>query len=628
MSFLKSVMCCVAALLLAAIALVVALVAWFRPEPIDPFLPATWVIATHGGKLLVKYADGRIPQDLPKNIGGCADELRNPQNVGRLIHCTVNIPNEPHAVFVRKGIYKLERPPHPHLSTDRCHGASPPTDLTQTEQCAYIEMRTDVTVEFESGAQLIVPYGYRGKVFRLREVWDARVMGGTIAEERRAPEACVMIPGATDFSCGGKACVVEQDMAQCATETDPYWEVPNIGNPGGAPIPRCLKARTGDADPRPVFPSGRCLVPETSCPATSDVIVPVIAASGQCVLPPPCPEGLPGHPDNMCVKREWVAFSLQSGSDSVGFSTIRDVEIVYPGVGIELVVDAANTWINDNEFQSLRIMWPGKTFIDFVMEAEYGGERGFGINNNYFENIMGQADPWSTEFGAKNIRHDGNTFVNVKFWDLEVPSLKPAAQRTRASVHPDARDTLVLGGFMTVHKTGVPTIAKFEDKGARTQIIDDSQTILGGYYPSSDGAVHIQGSHGQRTSIRRAMQLLKTKDRVPGSPKELRASRLIPPGSLVLGVTTLVMTDLGSGLSNISIGDAQHPCRWGQTGVTGRTTSDIDQYVTASSDCEPAVGPLYYPAVTDVVITGDKDFNDIGEIRVTVHYIDLTAPTS
>ena len=100
-------------------------------------------------------------------------------------------------------------------------------------------------------------------------------------------------------------------------------------------------------------------------------------------------------------------------------------------------------------------------------------------------------------------------------------------------------------------------------------------------------------------------------------------SSLIPAGAFVLGVVTRI-TETIVGATTIEIGDGVDQNLWGATSaVTAGTTTDATDYTNAA-----AVGTLYI-AANDVIVTavgGAADFSD-GTLRVTVFYMDVTAPT-
>lgn len=135
----------------------------------------------------------------------------------------------------------------------------------------------------------------------------------------------------------------------------------------------------------------------------------------------------------------------------------------------------------------------------------------------------------------------------------------------------------------------------------------------------SSGNTQIRGPNAQRTTVKTAMTLLSA---VSGA--SVTATNLIPDGAFVVGVSTRVTTSLGTGggTTGYQVGDGSDADRWGAiTGTTAGTTSNNSD-ATASF-----VGA--FTAANNVVITAvGGNFNGTGAIRVVVHYIDITAPTS
>lgn len=130
------------------------------------------------------------------------------------------------------------------------------------------------------------------------------------------------------------------------------------------------------------------------------------------------------------------------------------------------------------------------------------------------------------------------------------------------------------------------------------------------------GATIVQaGANGQAATIASVSALLSA---LEGATVE--AEDLIPAGSLVLGVTTRVTTVI-TGATSYSVGDGTDADRWGATiAVTAGTTSGLADITIAS--------PVYYAAATSVVLTAAGSDFTAGAVRVTVHYIALTAATS
>ncbi|MEZ4869774.1 MAG: hypothetical protein R3C14_51085 [Caldilineaceae bacterium] len=169
------------------------------------------------------------------------------------------------------------------------------------------------------------------------------------------------------------------------------------------------------------------------------------------------------------AQRQWQGIRLleSTGEDGpkITSNTIEGVEIWDADVAIKLCVTHPEGWINGNRFRDI-VMFRSNIFIDFEMAIPHTGANGF--NRNLFTNIIGQSTS-NTEVGIRNIRHRANVFFDVKVWDL----VKVNANGSDATVHPDASDTIILGGAMTGHN--------FADQGSGTQILDpfgDRQLFL------------------------------------------------------------------------------------------------------------------------------------------------------
>jgi hypothetical protein len=146
--------------------------------------------------------------------------------------------------------------------------------------------------------------------------------------------------------------------------------------------------------------------------------------------------------------------------------------------------------------------------------------------------------------------------------------------------------------------------------------------LLTGAYEGKFTATTTIGANGQAVSMK---MVSTTVNSVVGTT--LTATNLIPAGSMVVGVCVRVTTGFGetNGLTTLSIGDGTDADRWG-AGIahTAGTTTGVANFTIT--------GPVYYTAATHVVITGAGDggneFDATGQVRVTVYYFSLTAPTS
>ena len=102
------------------------------------------------------------------------------------------------------------------------------------------------------------------------------------------------------------------------------------------------------------------------------------------------------------------------------------------------------------------------------------------------------------------------------------------------------------------------------------------------------------------------------------------ATSLVPDGAFVLGVTTRITTTLGTsnGTTGYNVGDGTDADRWGA--ITGTAAGTISTNADATANFTGA-----FTAANNVVLTAvGGNFDGTGAIRVTVVYIDTTAPTS
>ena len=139
-------------------------------------------------------------------------------------------------------------------------------------------------------------------------------------------------------------------------------------------------------------------------------------------------------------QRRWTAIQLQATTDGVFFNKFMNTTIRDANIGIKLLVDGSNGWINANSFQFLK-MWRNNIFIDFDMTVPWPGGQVVGIYRNHFQNIECQSGS-NTRHGVRNIRHRSNMFIDVKIWDI------PSASIT-SNIHANADHTIIIGGIMT-----------------------------------------------------------------------------------------------------------------------------------------------------------------------------------
>lgn len=128
-------------------------------------------------------------------------------------------------------------------------------------------------------------------------------------------------------------------------------------------------------------------------------------------------------------------------------------------------------------------------------------------------------------------------------------------------------------------------------------------------------ALLVQGLNGQSQNI-----VQNTDVFVGMNGGTVTFTGLIPAATLVIGVTVRVTT-LITGATSFKVGTGADADAWG-TGiaVAAGTTTSIADFTQTS--------PLFYPVATDVILTSTGGNFSGGAVRVTVHCISLTPPTS
>jgi hypothetical protein len=105
----------------------------------------------------------------------------------------------------------------------------------------------------------------------------------------------------------------------------------------------------------------------------------------------------------------------------------------------------------------------------------------------------------------------------------------------------------------------------------------------------------------------------------------------IPANSLVLGVTVRVTTGItGIDSTALEIGDATTAARFGSIAAFPAGTTGVGLNHLQGGISTDAAGPIVTSA-TAVRLTlsgGTDDTPSAGAVRVTIHYLSLTAPTS
>ena len=167
-----------------------------------------------------------------------------------------------------------------------------------------------------------------------------------------------------------------------------------------------------------------------------------------------------------------------------------------------------------------------------------------------------------------------------------------------------------IGGVLTLGSAGGFAWSDNADPTAGTADITLSRLAAGSWASV--------GPNGSATNIRKATTALTT----DSGAAPATATNLIPAGSLVIGVDARVTTILaGTGLTTWSLGDGSDADRWatGKALAAGTTVTLADATINA---------PPIYAAATSVVLTAAAGQFDSGVVRLTVHYLSLTAATS
>lgn len=123
-------------------------------------------------------------------------------------------------------------------------------------------------------------------------------------------------------------------------------------------------------------------------------------------------------------------------------------------------------------------------------------------------------------------------------------------------------------------------------------------------------------SNGQEMGIKTATTTITT-----SSGASQTATNLIPAGCFYLGVTIRVTTTV-TGATSIDVGDGSDVDRWGDNiAVSANTTTTMASFTATGS------GERQASALSVVLTAVGSNFTG-GVVRITVHYLDLTAATS
>lgn len=252
--------------------------------------------------------------------------------------------------------------------------------------------------------------------------------------------------------------------------------------------------------------------------------------------------------------------------------------------------------------------------VDIVTQ----GARRFGIDNAGSAYI----------FGSLSI---GGTYGGSGWSQIQVPVLQKDAAYTlglRFSTNPQTfniygtytSSTNYERGFVRSTASAVEVGSEKGSGGGTARPVNIYTDGTNRLQIGTTGTVSHLGANGQAANIMQATVVVTTTAAATAT-----ATNLIPAGSMVVGVTcrntTAVTGD--AGFTGYNIGDGSDADRWGaNVNPASNETTDL-------SDCTITSAPIY-AAATSVVLTqvGGSRFDADKTIRVTVHYVSLTAPTS
>jgi hypothetical protein len=254
----------------------------------------------------------------------------------------------------------------------------------------------------------------------------------------------------------------------------------------------------------------------------------------------------------------------------------------------------------------------------YIIEAFVGASQVFGVSslgaitsNGGYLRLYGSTTAYIQLYESYFGLESANVF------QYGVDAATPAAQMIKGA---DATGDDHAGGAFTIAggrgtDTGAGGSVKIQTAPAGAAA-SNAGTLVDRVEVDSTGTVKHLGVNSQSTNIQQATVVVTTTAAATAT-----ATNLIPAGSMVVGVTCRNTTAVtGSGLTGYSIGDGSDPDRW------GANVNPAINETTDLSDCTITSVPIY-AAATSVVLTGDGGSFDADKtIRVTVHYISLTAP--
>lgn len=132
------------------------------------------------------------------------------------------------------------------------------------------------------------------------------------------------------------------------------------------------------------------------------------------------------------------------------------------------------------------------------------------------------------------------------------------------------------------------------------------------------------GANGQALTLKQATLHQNIATASGAGSGTITLTGLIPAGALVLGIDGRVTTILAGGLATFSVGVSGSTDRFA-TGVLVAAGTTFSMLTGAKSTF---YFPQIYVSATDVLLTANTSNLSTGYLRITVHYLDLTAATS
>jgi hypothetical protein len=242
-------------------------------------------------------------------------------------------------------------------------------------------------------------------------------------------------------------------------------------------------------------------------------------------------------------------------------------------------------------------------------------------NNGTFIHIYGSTTAYLRLYDSYFGLESANVFQYGK------DAAAPAAQTIKGS---DATGDDHAGGSFTISggrgtDTGAGGSVKIQTAPAGAAG-SNAGTLIDRVEVDSTGTVRHLGVNSQSTNIEQATVAVTTTAAATAT-----ATNLIPAGAMVVGVTTRVTTAVtgDAGFTGFDIGHSGTTVVPADKNAYGDNVSPSLNETTDISDSTVA-SPLNFITATNIVLTqrGGSTFVAGGVVRITVHYISLTAPST